>query len=146
MLEQLINLVKEHAGNDIVNNNDVPNEHNDAVIETTAGGIMDHLTSLAGSGGLDSIKSMFSVDQPASATEVSGMSSGIAQTISSKFGIDASKAEGIVKNLIPTVMNNLSKKTNDPNDNSFSMEGILGALTGGSGGLSGVMDGLKKMF
>ena len=32
MLDQLINLVKENAGNAIINNNDVPNENNDAVI------------------------------------------------------------------------------------------------------------------
>ncbi|MES2139664.1 MAG: DUF937 domain-containing protein [Bacteroidota bacterium] len=146
MLDQLINLVKEHAGDAIINNKDVPNEKNDAVIKTTATGIMDHLKNLAGSGGIDSISNLLSNGSKAGNSELSGMSSTIAKTISSKFGIEESKVEGIVKSLIPTVMNSLSKKTNDPNDSSFTMQGILGSLTKGSGGIGGILNTFKKFF
>ncbi len=40
MLEQLIKLVKEHAGEAIINNPAVPNEHHEEAIKATAGGIM----------------------------------------------------------------------------------------------------------
>lgn len=146
MLDQLINLVKEHAGSAIIDNNDVPNEKNDAVINTTATGIMDHFKNLAGNGGLNNITSLLQQGSNGNGSEVSNMSSNIAQTIAQQFGIDPIKANGIVQNLIPTVMNSLSNKTNDPNDNSFTMEGILGSLTGGAGGLGGMMDSFKKMF
>lgn len=146
MLEQLINLVKEHAGTAIIDNNDVPNENNAAVINTTAGGIMDHLKNLASNGGLSNISNMLQNGTSGSSNEVSAMSSNIANTIANQFGIEPSKAQSIVQNLIPTVMNSLSNKTNDPNDNSFTMEGILSSFTGGSAGLGGMMDSFKKMF
>ncbi|MEO8085651.1 MAG: DUF937 domain-containing protein [Bacteroidota bacterium] len=146
MFDELINLVKEHSGNAIINNTDVPNEKNDAVIHTTAGGIMDHLKNLAGSGSLQSITDLLKGGNLAGNKEVTEMSHNIAKSISEKFGIDLSKSEGIVKNLIPTVMGSLSKKTHDPNDNSFTMDGILKSLTGGSGSLGSIMDKVKNMF
>jgi uncharacterized protein YidB (DUF937 family) len=146
MLEQLINLVKEHAGSAIINNSDVPNEKNDAVINTTASGIMDHFKNLAGNGGLSNISNLLQQGSNGNGAEVKNMSSNIAQTIAQQFGIESSKAQGIVQQLIPTVMNSLSHKTNDPNDDSFTMEGILGSLTGSAGGLGGMMDSFKKMF
>ncbi len=51
--------------------------------------------------------------------------------------------------LIPSVLGSLVKKTNDPGDSSFSLESIIGSLTGGSasgfnlGGLLGKF-GLDK--
>jgi hypothetical protein len=147
MLDQLINLVKENASEAIINNNDVPNENNDAVINTTANGIMDHLKGLAGGGGLESITSLLSNGASANGMEMSNMSSHVANLISSKFGIDPSKSEGIVNNLLPMVMNSLSKKTNDPEDSSFTMQGILGSLTGGEGNdLGGLLGKVSKLF
>ena len=77
-----------------------------------------------------------------------------------KFGLDHGKAGQIASALIPIVLSKFIKKTNDPNDNSFDLSGILGSLTGGgnirdvlgkltggedkSGG--GLMDKLKGMF
>ena len=146
MLDQLINLVNENAGNAIINNNDVPNENNDAVISTTANGIMDHLKNLAVSGGNENITNLLAGGNTSGSSEISNMSGNIANVISSKFGIDPSKSEAIVNNLIPTVMSSLSQKTNDPNDNSFTMQGILGSLAGGSSDLGGIMDSVKKLF
>lgn len=146
MLDQLINLVKEHAGSGIIDNTDVPNEKNDAVINTTATGIMDHFKNLAGNGGLNNITNLLQQGSNGNGSEVSNMSNNIASTIANQFGLESSKAQGIVQQLIPTVINSLSNKTNDPNDNSFTMEGILGSLTGSAGGLGGMMDSFKKMF
>jgi hypothetical protein len=146
MLDQLINLVKEHAGSVIIDNTDVPNEKNDAVINTTATGIMDHLKNLAGNGGLSNITSLLQQGANGNGSEVSNMSNTIASNIATSFGIESTKAQGIVQHLIPTVMNSLSQKTNDPNDNSFTMDGILSSLTSGVGGIGGMMDSFKKMF
>jgi uncharacterized protein YidB (DUF937 family) len=146
MLDQLINLVKEHAGSAIIDNTDVPNQNNDAVINTTATGIIDHLKNLVGSGGLSNITSLLQQGSNGNGSEVANMSNNIASSIANQFGLEPSKAQGIVQQLIPTVINSLSNKTNDPNDNSFTMDGILGSLTGGNGGLGGMMDSFKKMF
>ncbi|MBK6444053.1 MAG: hypothetical protein IPF81_01695 [Bacteroidetes bacterium] len=63
----------------------------------------------------------------------------------SKFGIDAGQAQNIVNNLVPGVMSKFVQKTNDPNDNSFDIQGILSSLSGTSGG-AGILDSVKKLF
>lgn len=147
MLENLINLVKEHAGEAIINNPAIPNEHNDAAINTTAEGIMDHLKGLMSGGGMEQITGMLAGGGDAINGEVESMSGNIAGNLMSQFGINADQAGGIVKSLIPQVINSFISKTKDPNDNSFDLQGIIGALMGGgSNGLGGLMDGLKKFF
>jgi hypothetical protein len=88
---------------------------------------------------------IFSGGNTANHPAVAKMSSGIAQNLMNKFGINAEQAGGIVSGLIPTVMNSLVKKTNDPNDKSFDLQGIIGSLSGGAG-VDGLLGGLKKMF
>jgi len=41
-------------------------------------------------------------------------------------------------------MNSLKSKTNDPNDNSFDLQGIIGSLAGGEA--SGLINKVKGMF
>lgn len=146
MFESLLNLVKEHAGEAIVNNPAIPNEHNDAAIQTAAGGIMDQLKSLGGSGELEKIMGLFSGGDVANNSVVSGISGNVAQSLMSKFGINADQAGGIVSKLVPVVMNNLVKKTNDPNDSSFDLKGIIGAVSGNAGGMDGILNTVKNLF
>jgi hypothetical protein len=37
----------------------------------------------------------------------------------------------VASNLIPSVISNLISKTNDPNNSTFSLEGLLNSITGG---------------
>jgi uncharacterized protein YidB (DUF937 family) len=136
MLENLINLVKEHAGDAIINNPAVPNEKNDAAIEATAGSIFDSLKSqLSGGGGMDMITNLFNGDAPASASPAaSGIASDAISGLVKKVGIPEGAAAGIVSQLLPKVMDSLKSKTNDPNDKSFDLQGILGSLAGGDAG------------
>jgi hypothetical protein len=48
-----------------------------------------------------------------------------------KFGLSNTAAEGIVTSMLPSVLGGLINKTNDPNDNSIDMGGLMGAITGG---------------
>jgi uncharacterized protein YidB (DUF937 family) len=146
MLENLINLVKEHAGDAIINNNAIPNEHNDAAIATTAGSIMDGLKNQITSGGMDGITDIFKSGNSAALTN--SISNNVVGELMKKFGLDNSAASGIVASLLPVVMGKLVSKTNDPNDNSFDMGSIIGAVTGNSGGIAGgignILGGLFK--
>ena len=146
MLENLLSLVKEHASEAIVNNPAIPNEHNDAAISTTAEGIMDHLKGLVTNGGMQTIMGLFSGGSNAINGEVTNMSDNIATNLMSKFGIGSEQAGGIVKMILPQVINSLISKTNDPNDNSFDVQSIIGSLMGGGEGLGGLLGGLKKLF
>jgi hypothetical protein len=147
MFENLLKLVKEHAGDAIVKNPAIPDQHNDAAIGAATTGIMEHMKSIAANGGMEKIMDMFKGGNVAGNPEIGNMSTKVAGDLMKKFGINQEQAGGIVKNLIPGVMGSLVKKTNDPNDNSFDIKGIVGSLTGGgSGVLGGIMSKVTGMF
>ena len=143
MLDQLLKLVKENAGDAIINNPAVPNEKNELAISTAAGSIFDNLKSQVGSGNLDSLMDMFKGGDASSSSLVNNLTSGVGGELMSKLGIDQAAAGNIVNQLIPVVMNKLKDKTNDPNDSSIDLNGIIGSLTGDGGGdLLGKVKGL----
>ena len=59
-----------------------------------------------------------------------------------KFNLDQTTATNIASSLLPKVMDSFVKKTNDPNDNSFDLQGIMKSL----GGNSGMLGGLGNLF
>jgi Bacterial protein of unknown function (DUF937) len=147
MFESLIKLVKEHAGDAIVKNPAIPNEKNDAAINTAATSIMDQLKSLMANGGVEKIMNMFKDGNILNNPEVKNITNKVAEELKNKFGIDSNQAGGIVKNMVPDVMTNLVKKTNDPDDKSFDLQGILHSLTGGdSKALDGLMEKAKSFL
>ena len=58
---------------------------------------------------------------------------GLAQVCRNKFGLEQGAASGIASSLIPTVLQSLVHKTNDPNDSSFNIQNLIGSLVGGGG-------------
>lgn len=144
MLENLTELVKQYAGDAIINNPAIPNEKNDEAVADASSSIMDGLKNAVAGGNVGALTDLFNGGGAAAAT--SGVSqniqSGFVQNLMNKFGLDQSKAGSIAASLIPVVMQKLVHKTNDSNDSSFDLSGIIGSLTGGGG----VMDKLKGMF
>ena len=59
MLENLFNLIKEQAGNDVVNNPVIPNEKNDAVIGDATSSVAESFQGILAGGGLQRILSLF---------------------------------------------------------------------------------------
>jgi len=133
MLDQLTNLVKQYAGDAIINNPAIPNERNDEAINETSSSIVGGLQNMLSSGGAQDILKMFSGNQSVSnSTVTNNVSGGVIQNLMSKFGLDQSTASNIANKLVPNVMQNLVQKTNDPNDSSFDIQGIFNGLSGGS--------------
>jgi hypothetical protein len=159
MLEQLINLVEQHAGSAIVNNPAIPDQHNSAAIQHVAQEIFNGLQSHATSGNLSQLTSLFQSGSGISSHPiVTQLISSVASSVASKFGISTSAAQSMASSLLPTVMNQLVSRTNNPNDNSFDLtnmmqtftgnsnfdvSGMLNQLTGGSGGIGNL---LGKLF
>ena len=144
MLDQLLNLVKENAGDAIINNPDVPNQKNDLAIQTTADSIFDNLKGQVSSGNLGSLMDMFKGGGDASSNSlVNNISSGVIKDLMAKVGLDNAAATAIVSKLLPLVIGKLKNKTNDPNDSSIDLDSILGALGGkGGGDILGKVKGL----
>lgn len=136
MLEQLFNLVKEQAGTAIINNPDIPNDRNEeAVADVTnsvAGGLQN---ALAGGQFKDVLKLLGGQGGDLQNNPMANQLSGNAiSSLMDKFGLNQGQAGNIVSNLLPGVLQNLISKTNNPNDNSFDLQGIFSSLTGGTTG------------
>lgn len=136
MFENLLDLIKQNAGSAIINNPAIPNEHNDAAIETAGTSIMDGLKKMISQGNSQDVVDLFNHQggNIAATPAAQQLSGGFIQNLMDKFGIDHNAASGVAGNLIPQVLQNLVRKTNDPNDSSFDIQSILGHLTGGQGG------------
>lgn len=136
MLENLINLVKENAGNYIINNAEVPNEKNDSAVEVTSHSIIDTLKNAVSGGDISQLTSLFNggdsnVENSALASSAKG---NVITNLIEKTGLSPEVASKIAASIVPLVMSKLVSKTNDPNNSSFNIQDILGSLTGGKGG------------
>ncbi len=140
MLEQLFNLVKEQGQETVINNPEVPNEKNGEVMAEATNSIMGGLQNVLAGGGLQSILGLFGQG----GGNAGGGSMGISKNpivnmiaghfmskLMGKFGMSNSAAAGIAGQLIPNVLGGLINKTQDPSNNGFSLEGLLGSLMGG---------------
>ncbi len=145
MIDQLLSLVNEQAQGAVVNNPAVPNEHNEAVIHAATDSIASGLQQELASGNANQVLSLLGGGANAQDPQnpvVSRISGNFMDTLLQKFNLDAGAASQIAGSLIPTVLGSLVKKSNDPNDNSFNLQGILNSLTGGQAqglNLSGIL-------
>ncbi|MCW3462734.1 hypothetical protein [Chitinophaga nivalis] len=149
MLEQLMQLVREQAQDTVVNNPAVPNENNDAVIgaatESITSGLQQELAN-GNAAGVLSLLGGHSGDNVATNPLVSNISNNFVGTLLEKFNLDKGVAQQLAASLIPGVLGSLINKTNDPANSSFSLDGILGSLTGSSTqgiNLQGILGKLK---
>lgn len=133
MLEELFNLVKGEAQDAIINNPAIPNDQNNHAVGMATESIFGGLQSALANGGLSSVLGMFTGGGNTSGSNpiVAGITNNLVGGLMKKFGIDSPMATSIAASLIPSVLGKLTHKTNDANDNSFNINGIIGALTGG---------------
>jgi uncharacterized membrane protein YeaQ/YmgE (transglycosylase-associated protein family) len=137
MLDNLFNMIKGMAGDAVVNNPEVPNQHNDAVVAEATNTVAGGLQNLVAGGGLQSILSLFGGGQQQGKSGlmsnpiVSMMVGHFASKLMGKYGLQSNQASGVAQSLIPNVISSLISKTNDPNDKGFSLDGLLNSLTGG---------------
>lgn len=141
MLQELFNLVQNNAQETVVNNSDVPNDQNDAIMAEATNTVASGLRNMVAGGGLQNIISMFTgggnqQGQGGSSSLLSNpivnmMIGHFAGKLMNKFNIGGPQANNIANNLIPSVISSLVSKTNDPNNSGFSLEGLLNSITGG---------------
>ncbi len=140
MFDELLQLVKQAGQQAIVENSAVPNEHNESVMQEAVSAITNGLQGF-GQGNSDGVMQLFqsqgnlSTDHPV----MQSISGNFIQSITSKFGISGTQAASIAAVVLPLVMSKFINKTNDPDDNSFDLQSIIGAFTGGGGGLASLL-------
>lgn len=138
MLKELFDLVKGHATETVINNPDVPNEHNEEVVAEATNTVASGLRNVVAGGGVQSLLGLFgsgggNKKSLLSNPIVSMMMGHFAGKLMNKFNMNNTQANHLSGNLIPDVLGSLINKTNDPNDSGFSLENILGSITGNKG-------------
>lgn len=150
MFDQILNLVKENAGDVVMNNPEIPEDKKEGVVQEAASSIFEGMKSEASGGGLQSIISSFTGGGGGGAISgiIDRVKGSFIQNLIGKLGFSSEKATGIASALIPLVMNKLFHKTADPGDNSFNVQGILSSLSGGGAGdeEGGIMGAVKGLF
>ena len=153
MLKELFELVRGQATETVINNPAVPNEQNNEVVAEATNTVASGLRNIVAGGGVQNLLAMFNsggnkqslLNNPI----VSMMIGHFAGKLMNKFGMDNTRASQVSGSLIPDVMSGLINKTNDPNEKTFSLEGLLGSITGnktaGNGQGGGLQDILGKL-
>ncbi|NIG52711.1 hypothetical protein [Chitinophaga sp. Cy-1792] len=148
MLEQLLQLVQEHAQGAVVNNPAVPNEQNQAVMQAASESITNGLQQELANGNTEGVLSLLGGHTSTEGNPVvNNISNNFLDTLLQKFNLDKGAATQLAGSLIPTVLGSLVSKTNDPSNSHFSLDGILGSLTGGASSgldLNGILGKLKS--
>ncbi|MEO6177704.1 MAG: DUF937 domain-containing protein [Flavobacterium circumlabens] len=147
MFEQLTQLVQQYGGDAIVNNSAVPNEHNEAVVAEAGNSIFSGLQKIASEGGgAEQLAGLFNGSSPIDNSNpvVQQITQQLTGSLGEKFGLSNADSSGVASGIIPQVLNSLVNKAKDPNDSSFQISDIIGAISGNSGQASGIMDTISK--
>ena len=155
MLKELFELVKGQATETVINNPAIPNDQNDEVVAEATNTVASGLRNIVAGGGVQSLLGLFTGGNDKksllSNPIVSMMMGHFAGKLMNKFNMNNTQANSLSGNLIPSVLGSLITKTNDPNEQGFSLEKLLGSITGnkssfdqgtGSGGLQDLLSQL----
>jgi hypothetical protein len=145
MFEQLTQLVQQFGQEAVVNNNAVPNEHNEAVMNEAGSSIFSSLQKMASEGGVEKLAGLLQGNNAQDPTNpaVQQITQQLTGSLGEKFGLNSSDAAGVAGSMIPKILGGLVNKTNDPND-SFQLTDLIGAISGGGAQTSGIMDTISK--
>jgi uncharacterized protein YidB (DUF937 family) len=149
MLEQIMGLIKDHSQEAIVNNPAIPNEQNDSAMSEILSSVVGGLANQGAQGNMSGLWSLLSGKNAGSSSNpiMSAISQQAVGALMGKFGLDKGAAGGIIAAVLPKVMESVISKTNDPNDSSMDLDGLMGAITqsqgqgGQAGGLMGMLGG-----
>ncbi|MGN6400208.1 MAG: hypothetical protein ACTHMD_07140 [Flavisolibacter sp.] len=145
MLDNLMNLVRQHAGNAVVNNPAIPNEQNEAAVQSAGSSIMSTLQNALSGGRLNDVLGFFKNGGAGAHDIVQEATGHYAQDLQNKFGVNPSEAQAVANQIVPQTMNQLASKTADPSDHSFNIQNIFNQLSGGkTGGLD--VQGMLNRF
>src|SRR5262245_42818798 len=131
MLENLFQLVKEYGQEQVVDNTDIPNEHNGQVMAEASYAVAGTLQNALANGQVQEVMGLFNTNsssQIMSSPVAQSMQSGFVDNITSKLGINKNVAIGLAATLIPIVVSKLVKRTNSTaaSDSGFNLNGLIG--------------------
>jgi hypothetical protein len=144
MLDQLFNIVKQFGQDTVVNNPEVPNEHNEDVMADATKTIASGFKNVLAGGGFQNILDLFGGGGRSSGGAGSGGIGGLLKNpmvtmmigyfiskLVGKYKMSPSSASSVANNLIPNALSSLIDQTNDSKNPNATLDGLIGSLTGG---------------
>ena len=144
MFDQLTNLVRQHAGNAVINNPAIPNEKNEAAVESAGSSIMDTLKNALSGGKINDVLGYFKNGGSASPEIVQEATQNYSTELQNKFGLDAGQSMEVANKVVTQTMDQLAAKTADPADNGFNIQEIFNKLSGGKTSSMNIQGMLNK--
>jgi hypothetical protein len=144
MLENLFNLVKNLGQDQVVNNPEVPNEHNDAVIAEATHSVASELQNAMANGQHEDVANLLQ-GQTDGNPVAQNMQSSFIDNITSKLGINQGTASNLAASFIPMILSKLTSANNGAGGNDM-ISGLLHQLTGGSGNTTTGGGGISSLI
>lgn len=135
MFDQIVQLIKEHLGNNPQVSSAIPPDQADAVHKEIATHVTNGLASEAtGQGGVGGLLSKLQNSMSYGSPLTSAIEGGLAGSLASKFGLPP-MVTGAITAMLPGLLQKFAHKANDPNDSSITTDGITKSLSNIGGGL-----------
>lgn len=147
MLEQISQLVKQYGRDAVIDNPEISNEDNNAILAEATNTITGGMQNMLAGGGLSDIISMFTGGKGVQSNTQSGGIGGLLKNpivammvghliskLVGKFNMSPAQASSISNNLIPNVLSGLVTRTtnHDPENDAFDLNDLISSLTGGN--------------
>ena len=136
MFDQILDLVKQHVGNNPQVASAIPAGQEDAVHNEIAHQVTHGLANQAANqGGAGGLLSMLQGGMSSGSPITSAIEGGLVGSLGSKFGLPPA-ATGAIAAALPGLLQKFAHKANDPNDSSITPDSITSSLSNlGGGGL-----------
>lgn len=146
MLDNIINMGKEHMAKLIQEQTQLDNSKTDEAVGVTKDTVVDGLKEELMKGNFDGVMDLFNGNAPTTTSNpiVNSITNSLVTNLASKLGINEGIAKQIANIAIPFIMNKISaKETGQASDKKDLIE-QLGF--GGDSGIGGLLGGLGGMF
>ncbi|WP_291783540.1 hypothetical protein [Cecembia sp.] len=150
MLDVILKMVQDNTESSVVQNKKIPNDLNANVQQEIMKAISGGLSQAASSGNSQAILDLFgkgAKNQSLARNPIyKSISSNLSQILVSKFNMNKSTADSIIKSSLPAILSKFSGKVADPKDKSIDMNTVLGSLLGGKTGNTDFNDLLGNLL
>lgn len=126
-------IVEQNASQSIVQNKAIPDQLNNAAIKEVTNQIFNSLKGQVSQGNMQQVINLFQsgVTKQQSPVMASIMET-VSRSLAGKFSITPEVAQSVTAQIVPVVMAEVIKKTNDPRDIDFDLQQMLRGMSGNS--------------
>src|SRR5215217_6370697 len=134
MFDQILDLVKQHIGNNPQVASAIPADKANAVHNEIASQVTNGLaTQATAQGGVGGLLSKLQGGMASGNPVTSAIEGGLVSSLGSKFGLPP-VATGAIAAALPGLLQKFAHKAADPNDTSITPDSIIKTLSNNSGG------------